>query len=87
MQLGLISMIFFRTNLCNISITIPLCMILTYIFYNCTYKYFLGKRDKIMTTTIRIKRNTKRRLEDMGKKNETFDDILNKLLDFYDSNK
>ena len=40
-----------------------------------------------MTTTIRIKRNTKRRLEDMGKKNETFDDILNKLLDFYDSNK
>lgn len=37
-----------------------------------------------MTTTIRIKRTTKRRLEEIGKKNDSFDDILNKLLDSYD---
>ena len=37
-----------------------------------------------MTTTIRVKRNTKKRLEEIGKKNDSFDDIINKLLDNYD---
>lgn len=48
-----------------------------------TYKYFWEKEMNSMTTTIRIKRTTKRRLEELGKKNDTFDDIINKLIDSY----
>ena len=36
-----------------------------------------------MTTTIRVKRTTKEKLEAIGHKGETFDDIINKLIDFY----
>ena len=33
-----------------------------------------------MTTTIRIRRETKRKLENIGRKNESFDDIINEIL-------
>lgn len=36
-----------------------------------------------MTTTIRVKRSTKWKLESIGHKGETFDDIINKLINFY----
>ena len=35
-------------------------------------------------TTIQVRRSTKRRLEDLGNKTDTFEDIITKLLDFYD---
>lgn len=37
-----------------------------------------------MTTTIRIKRTTKAKLEAVGHKGETFDDIINKLLENFE---
>ena len=37
-----------------------------------------------MTTTIRIKRTTKSKLESVGHKGETFDDIINKLLENFE---
>ena len=37
-----------------------------------------------MTTTIRIKRTTKKKLENLGKKTDSFDDIINKLIENYD---
>ena len=40
-----------------------------------------------MTTTIRIKRKTKKELENVGQKGQTFDDIIVNLLEFYHSNK
>ncbi len=34
-------------------------------------------------TTIQLEMKTKDRLMDMGKKRETYDDIINKLIDFW----
>lgn len=36
------------------------------------------------TTTIRILRGTRKRLAELGKKTETYDDIINRLADFYE---
>lgn len=36
-----------------------------------------------ITTTIRIKRETKKKLEEIGRKNQSFDDIINILLNYY----
>jgi hypothetical protein len=38
-------------------------------------------------TTIRIKVKTKKRLDEFGKKSETYDDIINRLLDLAKSKK
>ena len=38
-----------------------------------------------MTTTIRIKRETKRKLENLGKKTESFDDIIQRLIEEHTS--
>lgn len=35
------------------------------------------------TTNIQIKRTTHRRLSELGSKADTFDDIINRLLDAY----
>jgi len=35
------------------------------------------------TTTIPVMRSTKRKLNSVGEKGKTYDDILNKLIDFY----
>lgn len=35
------------------------------------------------TTTIQLEGKTKDRLADIGKKNETYDDIINKLIDLW----
>lgn len=35
-------------------------------------------------TTIRLTKKTKTRLDEIGKKSETHDDIVNKLLDSYE---
>ena len=37
-----------------------------------------------MTTTIRIKRSTKKRLETIGHKGQTFDDLINILIENYE---
>ena len=34
-------------------------------------------------TTIQLKMKTRDRLMDLGKKSETYDDILNRLIDFW----
>lgn len=34
-------------------------------------------------TTIQLEMKTRDRLMDLGKKSETYDDILNKLIDFW----
>jgi len=34
-------------------------------------------------TTIQVKKNTRDRLVEIGRKKETYDDIINKLVDFY----
>jgi len=36
-----------------------------------------------MIKTIKIEESTHKKLEAIGNKSETFDDIINKLLDFY----
>ena len=33
--------------------------------------------------SVSIKKNTKRRLNDIGKKSDTYDLLINKLIDFY----
>jgi len=38
-------------------------------------------------TTIKIKRDTRNALAELGKKDDTFDDIIRELLDFYIKNK
>ena len=37
-------------------------------------------------TTIRLKRKTRERLARLGNKDESFDDIVQRLLDFYERN-
>jgi hypothetical protein len=38
-------------------------------------------------TTIRINTSTRDRLVELGKKNESYDTIINKLIDFFEQNK
>ena len=38
-------------------------------------------------TTIKIQMSTRDRLVDLGKKNESYDTIINKLIDFFEQNK
>ncbi|NHV97392.1 MAG: hypothetical protein HA494_06360 [Thaumarchaeota archaeon] len=35
------------------------------------------------TTTIKLKQQTKKMLEELGKKNETYDDIVKRLIEYY----
>jgi len=37
-------------------------------------------------TTIRIKKNNKKRMAEIGKKDNSYDDILDLLLEYYESN-
>ncbi len=37
-------------------------------------------------TTIQVKKSTRDRLVEIGKKKETYDDIINRLIDFYLAN-
>ncbi len=38
-------------------------------------------------TTIRIKRRNKERLDEIGKKNDSYDDLIELLLNYYESKK
>jgi predicted CopG family antitoxin len=38
-------------------------------------------------TTIKIKKETRKALAELGKKNDTYDDIIRGLIDFYKKNK
>ena len=38
-------------------------------------------------TTIQVKKSTRDRLVEIGKKKETYDDIINRLIDFYLANR
>lgn len=38
-------------------------------------------------TTIQLKKETRERLIEIGKKKETYDDIINRLIDFYLANR
>ncbi len=38
-------------------------------------------------TTIQLKKKTRERLIEIGKKKETYDDIINRLIDFYLANR
>lgn len=38
-----------------------------------------------MTTTIRIHRETKQKLEELGRKGQTFDDIIKQLIETYEN--
>ncbi len=37
-------------------------------------------------TTVKVTKRTKGRLAQLGKKDETYDDIIARLLEFYDNN-
>lgn len=39
--------------------------------------------EKLETTTIRISHDTKKRLDILGAKNDTYEDIVNRLVDSY----
>lgn len=39
------------------------------------------------STTIRISRNNRKRLNDLGRKSDTYDDILERLLDYLEREK
>jgi hypothetical protein len=43
--------------------------------------------DEMPVTSIKIQMSTRDRLVDLGKKNESYDTIINKLVDFYQSKK
>lgn len=36
-------------------------------------------------TNIRVTKETRQRLRDIGKKDQTYDDIINQVLDYYDN--
>lgn len=36
-------------------------------------------------TNIRVTKETRQRLRDIGKKEQTYDDIINQVLDYYDN--
>jgi len=42
-----------------------------------------GKQIKMSKTTISIEEETRDRLADIGKKRETYDTIINEIIDFY----
>ena len=48
------------------------------------YPYSLPMSTQL-TKLIKVKDDTYERLTDKGKKTETYDDIIRRLLDFYDS--
>ena len=35
-------------------------------------------------TTIQIKKQTRKKLENFGKKGETYDELINRILDFFE---
>ena len=37
--------------------------------------------------SVKVSRETHRRLTDLGKKNESYDTVIERLLDFYEANK
>lgn len=37
-----------------------------------------------VTTTIRLSRDTKARIDSLGKKNESYDDVLGRILDIFE---
>jgi predicted DNA-binding protein len=39
------------------------------------------------TTTIRIEKSTKERLEKLGKMSDTYDMVINKMIDFFEKDK
>ena len=43
--------------------------------------------NEMPQTTIRINNSTRDRLVELGKKNESYDTIINKLIDFFEKNK
>jgi hypothetical protein len=43
--------------------------------------------EAMSLTSIKIQPNTRDRLVDLGKKNESYDTIINKLIDFYQENR
>ena len=50
-----------------------------------TDHYMDGRMNRMeSTTTIRIKRSTKQKLNDVGQKGMTYDDIINELLKKWD---
>jgi predicted CopG family antitoxin len=43
-------------------------------------------RDLEDSTTVKVSRETRRRLAEIGTKEESFDEIIRRLLDFYKRN-
>jgi predicted CopG family antitoxin len=37
-------------------------------------------------TTVKVRRETKKMLADMGKKEDTYDDVIMRLIEFYNKN-
>jgi len=54
-----------------------------YTLYTLHAKYALYMTND--ETTIRVKKENKERMDEIGRKNESYDDVLEKLLDFYES--
>lgn|GEM_PF-1300807 len=42
-----------------------------------------GKSPSGLVTTIQVRPETRDRLKDLGKKGETYDEIINRLIDFW----
>jgi len=42
-----------------------------------------GKSTSGLITTIQVRPETRERLKDLGKKGETYDEIINRLIDFW----
>jgi len=49
--------------------------------YNLRRAFFMNE-----DTTVRVKRETRRQLAEIGSKEETFDEIIQRLIDFYKKN-
>jgi hypothetical protein len=40
-------------------------------------------REKLLVTTIQLTKDTREKLLEIGKKKETYDDLINRLIEFY----
>ncbi len=54
-------------------------------YTNYIHMISVNNADQMPQTTIRIQTATRDRLVDLGKKNESYDTIINKLVDFYEN--
>ncbi len=62
-------------------------MIINSYYSNLLYKEVLNMASREGVTTIQLEKKTRDRLMELGKKGDTYDDVINKLADYWEKKK